>query len=224
MTAIIIIGPPGSGKGTQAKLLADKLNLFNFDTGSYLRSILYNPRFNNNREIQKERKINEDGKLNTPSWVLKVISQKIKKLSKLDQSVVFSGSPRTLFEAFGDKKHRGLMELLDKECGKNNIYIFVLDIAEQESIKRNSKRSLCSLCNATFLARYQNLKTCPFCGDKIIHRKDDNKNVILIRLKEYKERTRPILKELKKKKYKICRINGKPAPYQIHKKIMRQYA
>ncbi|KKP85420.1 MAG: Adenylate kinase, partial [Candidatus Nomurabacteria bacterium GW2011_GWA1_35_8] len=67
--AVILFGPPGSGKGTQAQLLADKLNLFHFDTGKYIRDILYNPKLKNNAAIKRERRLNESGQLNTSSWV-----------------------------------------------------------------------------------------------------------------------------------------------------------
>ena len=80
MIAIIIIGPPGSGKGTQAQLLAEKLNLVHFDSGSYLRQVLYDSKYKKNKIIQAERKLNETGKINTPFWVLKIITDKIKKL------------------------------------------------------------------------------------------------------------------------------------------------
>src|SRR3972149_10089402 len=107
MIAIIIFGPPGSGKGTQAQLLAEKFNLVHFDSGNYLRQILYDPKNKKSKTIQMERKLNETGKINTPLWVLKIIADKIKKIEKLKKSVVFGGSPRSTFEAFGDKKHKG---------------------------------------------------------------------------------------------------------------------
>ena len=79
MIAVIIYGPPGSGKGTQAQLLAEKFDLIHLDSGRYLREILYNPKFKKNKIIQRERKINEAGKLNTPSWVLKIIGERVEK-------------------------------------------------------------------------------------------------------------------------------------------------
>ena len=93
MTAIIIIGPPGSGKGTQAELLAKKFGLVHLDSGAYLEQVVYNPRFKNNKEIQRERKLFETGKLLTPSWVLEIVGGKIKELAKAKMGVVLSGSP-----------------------------------------------------------------------------------------------------------------------------------
>ena len=226
MIAIIIFGPPGSGKGTQAQLLAEKFNLVHFDSGSYLRQILYDPKYKKNKAIQAERKLNEAGKINTPLWVLKIIVDKIKKIEKLNESVVFSGSPRSTFEAFGDKKHKGLMKILEEFYGKKNIRIFILNISEKESIKRNSKRIVCSICRTPLLSQIsdvipcQMFKDCPFCAGPLKSRFDDKKEIIVERLKEYQRRTFPIIKELKRKKYKIININGYQLPYKIHQKII----
>lgn len=234
MIAIILYGPPGSGKGTQAKLIADKLDLFHFDTGQYLRQLLYDPKFQKNKIIQRERQINEAGKLNTPSWVLKMISQRVRKIASLDQGLVFSGSPRTFLEAFGsnadhrglnaDQRGKGLMQILEKLYKKKNIFIFVLNISPKESIKRNTSRLSCSICQTPIMgvSIFQNIKIsrCPFCGGKLKHRKDDRKEIILARLREYQEQTRPIFKKLKEKGYRIKQIDGTPLPYKIHQKII----
>ena len=227
--AIIIYGPPGSGKGTQAKLLADKLNLFHFDTGDFLRSIFYGSMKIdvNKKEFEKEKKLNESGKLNTPSWIFKIVSDKVKSISELGHSVILSGSPRTLYEAFGNKTNNGLFHLLTEKYGKKNIFNLVLEIPERESIKRNSHRIVCSVCKTPLLGQVSNVKcqmsACPFCGGKLEHRKDDKKEVVIGRLKEYRAMTKPIFKELKKRKFKIIKINGISAPYKVHQQIIKYF-
>lgn len=223
---IIIFGPQGSGKGTQAKLLADKFDFFRFDSGGYLRKILYDPRFQKNKIIQRERKLNEAGKLNTELWFTKIVGKRFEELIRLEQSIVSEGFPRTIFEAFGNKKIKGVINIFKKGYGKNNIFIFLLDIPEKESIKRITQRFTCSVCKALLLSPKLlrlgriKFKICPFCGGKIVHRVDDNKESILVRLREYKERTQPIFKELKKRGYKIYRIDGTPMPHKIHQSIV----
>ncbi|PIR44128.1 hypothetical protein COV23_01485 [Candidatus Wolfebacteria bacterium CG10_big_fil_rev_8_21_14_0_10_31_9] len=221
--AIILYGPPGSGKGTQSKLLSEKLNLFNLDTGAILRQILNDPKNKNNKEIQKEKIINNAGILNTPSFVLKILAEKTKQLSKMGQSIIYSGSPRTMFEAFGDSKNPGLLNILKKEYGKQNIKIIAIEIPESETIRRNSTRVICSVCKTPVLKQFSKIKTCPFCDGKMEYRKDDNKNIIKTRLKEYKERTLPILLKAEKDKYKIIKINGSPAPFMVYKKLLEYF-
>ncbi|NCN94833.1 nucleoside monophosphate kinase [Candidatus Wolfebacteria bacterium] len=226
MKAIMIMGPQGSGKGTQAELIAKKLDLFHFDTGQYLRAILYDPAPKNDKIIQRERKLNEAGMLSTPSWVLKIVIRAVKEMVVLKKGVVFSGSPRTFYEAFGYKEGEssknkiGLTDILNKYYDKKNVFIFILDIPLKESIKRISARLSCSVCGSPFMAQKYKLESCPFCGGKIIRRKDDNIKSIMERLNEYNNRTKPIFAELKKRKYKIFKIDGAPAPYKIHKTII----
>lgn len=227
MIAIIIYGPPGSGKGTQAELVAKKLDLFHFDTGQYLRAILYDQALQKNKIIQRERKLNETGMLNTPSWILKILAQAVKKMATLKKGAVFSGSPRTFYEAFGceqgenSKNKAGLTDILNKYYGKENVFIFILNIPTEESVKRISARLSCSVCGSPFMVQKYKLESCPFCGGEIIKRKDDNKaSSIIKRLDEYEKRTKPVFAELKKRKYKIFKINGALMPYKIHKIIV----
>ncbi len=187
----------------------------------------------------RERRLNEAGKLNTETWLTKIVVQRFKQLIDLGQSIVTEGFPRTLFETFGDppaltssrrsragKKTKGAIAVFEKGYGKKNIFIFLLDIQEKESIKRITQRFTCSVCKALLLSSKLlrlgriKFKNCPFCGGKIVHRVDDNEKAILMRLKEYKERTEPIFRELKKRKYKIYKINGAPMPYKIHEKVV----
>jgi adenylate kinase len=225
MKAVIIYGPPCSGKGTQAKLLAERLSFFHLDTGALLRDLFYNSSQNKDVRLQHEKKLNEEGKLQTPFFVLPIVKNNIKKAIRLGQSVVLSGSPRTLYEAFGDKKHEGIITLLEKYYGKKNIFIFIIQISKREVIKRGLQRTICSVCRVSLLGSLKNnqkkcFKTCPFCGGKIIHRFDDNKKVINIRLAEYHQKTESIFKELMKRKYKIFFIKGNFLPYRIHSLIV----
>ena len=67
------------------------------------------------------------------------------------------------------------------------------------------------------------MKNCPLCGDKIEHRSDDKKEIIVERLKEYRQMTLPVIKELEKRKYKVIKIDGTPAPYKIFNKILTYF-
>ena len=221
--AVVFYGPPGSGKGTQAQLLAEKMHLFHFDTGDYLRKLLNNPKFKNDKAIQRERKLNESGKLNTPEWVLGVIIKQIGELAKLGQSVVFSGSPRNIYEAFGDGAHQGLLPFLGKKYGKENVHLFFLEIPDETTIKRNTHRTICSVCKTPLLDMKHKSTTCPFCGGKVEHRVDDTTSVIKQRIKEYHKKTEPVIAESKKRGYNVIKIDGTPAPYKVHETIVNYF-
>ena len=219
----IVYGPPGAGKGTQANLLAGKFGLIHFDTGKYLEQVVHDPANQNNPAIKKEREIFDSGALMTPSFVLEVTSQKVKEISKSGFGIVFSGSPRTLYEAFGDEKNQGLVTLLESEYGKENITPLFLNIDPKISILRNKNRKVCSVCGTAILYNDADQhKTCPLCGGELRTRTVDNPAVLETRIKEYQERTKPILSELEKSGYKIRQIDGMPLPYKVFDEILKK--
>src|SRR3989338_2428936 len=97
---IIVYGTPGAGKGTQANLLAAKLGLIHFDTGKYLEQLVHDRSKQSDPLIRAARKQFDAGILLNPEFVLRMTAQKTKEIAKSGFGIVFSCSPRTLFEAF----------------------------------------------------------------------------------------------------------------------------
>ena len=214
--AILLTGVPGSGKTSQASFLADKIGIINFDTGKRLEAVLHDPANKNNKIIAQERKNFDSGRLVTPKFVVDVIEKELIRISKAGWGVVFSGSPRTAYEA------EKLLPLLEKLYGKEKVYSFFIDVPLAESIKRNSKRFVCSFCGAPLLTKYYpsaHPKYCPICGGKLYRRTLDNPESIKIRHEEYKNRTKPVFDIFKKRGYKTIKIDGRPAPYEVFQKI-----
>ncbi len=218
---MIIYGPPGSGKGTQADLLARKYNFVHFDTGRYIESVIRDPALQKNPVIRRERKLFDTGMLCTPKWVLKIVKEATKKISDAGYGIVYSGSPRTLYEALGDKAGKGLFATLIKLYGIKNITVLRLSISSQTSLIRNSNRLVCSVCGLPILA-VSKLKNCSFCSGPARRRTLDKTEVIKVRLNEYKERTLPIVKEAGKLGVRVVEINGDPAPYKVHATIIKK--
>ena len=96
--ALVLYGLPGSGKGTQASLASNTFGLMNFDTGRYLETLWYNPKRQKEALVRRERILFETGKLNTPSFVLGEVAKAVRGIAKSNLGVVFSGSPRTMYE------------------------------------------------------------------------------------------------------------------------------
>ncbi len=214
----MMYGQPGAGKGTQANLLAWKRDFFHFDTGRYLSSYVHDPMNKKNKKVQFERALYDSGKLMTPSWVLSIVKKRTEVAGKADLSLVYSGSPRTMFEAFGDAKTPGLVETLKKYYGKQNMFFIFLDVSPATSIRRNSGRKICSVCS-TAVAASAKPRHCSICMGKLRQRSDDKVEVIKKRLIEYKKRTFPIIAALKKHGYRVIKISGEPLPEKVHRRI-----
>jgi len=221
--AIIIYGPPGAGKGTQAELLTKKYNFIHFDTGRYIEGLIRSPEVKKSRILKREKKLFDSGKLCTPSWVLKVTREEAKRIREAGFGIVFSGSPRTIFEAFGGKSNEGLLLFLIKVYGLKNVSVLKLNVRDKSSFERNSIRKVCSVCGLPRLEKLAGRSNaCVFCGGSMRTRSLDTKKVIKVRLKEYQERTYPILKGARKLGLRIYEINGEPPPYKVYSQIVKK--
>jgi adenylate kinase len=218
--AIILYGPPGSGKGTQAELITHLTPTIHFDSGRFIRSLIFSPDAVKDPILRREKKLNEAGKLNTPSWILGFSKAAGRNAAALGISVVYSGSPRTIYEAFDNSDGDGLLKELSKAYGKKNVFIIELVIKEKTSIKRNVARYVCSVCGLPRLATAKT-KQCSFCAGPFQKRKDDNVETLKARLKEYFERTVPIIAEAKKQGYIVQRVNGEKLPFEIYRDIKK---
>ncbi len=209
MKAVAIYGSPGAGKGMQATLLEHHYGFTHFDTGKFIEHTVHDPDKQKNRTIRHERKLFDAGYLNTPSWVFSIVKDKITKLSKAKESLVFSGSPRTLYEA------ERLVPLLERLYGRKNLVFFSLDVPKEMAVYRNLHRRVCSLCGAVIIHSDVRHKECPICSGKLVKRSLDNKKAIVRRFEQYIDRTKPIFEFLKERGYRIVKIRGNRSPAEV---------
>jgi len=192
--AIMMMGRPGAGKDTQAKILADKMGLIRVVTSDLLQKKLNeNP---DDPDIKKEKEIFESGVLNTPSWVLSVIKEYIEKLAKTNfngkNGVIFSGSPRTSYEV------ENLIPFIEKIFGLENIFALYLEISEEVGIERIIKRNK------------ENPRSL-----------DEGPEKLKTRTREFDVRTRPVLDYLEKMGI-LIRINGMPPAEDVAAEIAKK--
>ena len=220
--AIVIFGYPGSGKSTQAVLLAEKFGLYHFNTGKFVENLVHDPKLASHPDIQREKKLFDTGKLMDSDFILSHTGRRVKELAAGGESLVFSGSPRAMYDAFGDTKHHGIIQILEKLYGKNNIFFLLLKVTQKEALARNTKRLICSVCQNPLLGAAQNLTItqCPFCGGKLYKRTLDDPKTILVRFKEYEEKTAPIVRELRARKFVVHEVPANAMPYRVFSRIV----
>jgi len=221
---IIVLGPPGSGKGTQAELLAEKFDFYHLETSEIIERNLANAKKGdfvlvNNKKyfLLDEKKMRESGELMSPPLIAFWVKDKIKELAQEGKGITTSGSPRTLYEG------KEVVPVLKKLYGIKNIKVILLNLSAKESIWRNSHRRSCWLMRHPVLYTKETAKLtkCPIDGSKLIIRKDDNSEVIKVRLKEYKERTFPLVKYFKGQGLQVKKINGKQSVEKVFKDILK---
>jgi len=209
---IVILGPQGSGKGTQAEILALKFQFAHIETGKIFRK-LAKQRSPLGRQINDL--VNKKGKLLPSDFVGKVLRGELKKIS-IKKGLVFDGYPRNLIQA---KTLNSVMIYLKRKL----THVIYLPISRKTTIKRLSLRRTCENCNRIFIEGVnlsKNQKLCPFCRGKIFQREDDKPKAIAKRLDIYNKSTRPVINYYQKKGI-LIKINGEPPINLVAKKIFR---
>lgn len=225
---VIVMGSPGAGKGTQAILVSEKLNLFYLETSKLLEAAFRAPKEGEYVEVEgkkfflgEEKKLWETGFLNSPPFVTALVTERIQELAKQGKGILFAGSPRTLPE--GQVEMPLLAELYHKE----NVSIIVLEVSEEEVSFRNAHRRLCQLMRHPILysKETENLQFCPLDGSPLVKREGlDDPEVMHVRLNEYKQRTEPLLQYFLEQGFKVHTINGAQSVSEVFSDIQKALA
>ena len=182
--AIIFLGPPGSGKGTQAKELAKKFGVPHLSTGDMLREQIAA----GTPLGLKARPIMERGELVPDSLVLRIIAERIERQDCF-HGFVFDGFPRTVTQA------RYLGELL-KQHGLKQPFVIHMVIGTAILMRRLTGRRVCSKCGEIYNIYDRPPKVegiCDVDGGELIHRPDDREEVVAPRLHAYEKQTAPLV-------------------------------
>jgi adenylate kinase len=221
---IIILGPPGSGKGTQAELLAERFDLFHFETSEIIEKNFENIKKSDFVEVGgkkyflwKERELRNSGKWMSPPLISFWTKNKINILAREGKGIVFSGSCKTLYEA------KEMIQLLKKFYGASNVRLILLKQKPETSIWRNSKRRICQLMRHPVLYSRDSskLKNCPIDGSKLIRREDSSPAVVKSKFLEFSKTIGPIIAYFKKEGIKAKKVNGEQAVVRVFEDILR---
>lgn len=181
---IIMLGAPGAGKGTQAKMIADKYGVSHISTGDIFRANI-----KNGTELGMEaKKYMDQGLLVPDELTVRILLDRVAQ-DDCKNGYVLDGFPRTIPQA----------EVLDSELtklGDHIDYAINVDVPDENIVKRMSGRRACLTCGATYHIEHVPPKKegiCDVCGSELVLRDDDKPETVKNRLNVYHEQTQPLI-------------------------------
>lgn len=203
---ILLIGPQGCGKGTQADYIIKHYHFHHIESGTLIRKQASEP-------TKKGELINNlanyKGMLIPDGIIINLIQTHLTTIGYDD--LLFDGFPRTL------NQYLALKELLKQNHHFIDLAIY-LDLADSEAVKRLSSRRFCSVCHKTFSTLLEPQRTNCECGESLSHRSDDEPEAIENRLKLFREQSQPVLTQLQADKI-LRTIDAHQSVEQISKEI-----
>ncbi len=208
---LIIFGPQGSGKGTQANKLAEKFNLSHLETGQIFRDIA-------REDSSLGRKIKElnENKEMIPDQITVEVLRHFLELVPSEKGVILDSAPRTF----------GQIEPVEKtmqEEGRTIDKAIYIALSYEESVARITKRFACTKCFRHFVLGkdiQDSSENCPTCGGLIMQRGDDTPDGIAKRLKTFYEVTMPVIEHYRAKGM-LIEVDGKQGVEEVFEDILR---
>lgn len=202
---LVLLGPPGVGKGTQAALLSERFGIPKIATGDILRS-----------EIAEDSPLGKiakqtigQGKLVSDDIVIEIIKDRLKN-KDCERGFILDGFPRTVVQA------DALSHITDIDS------VVSMDVDHQEIIHRLEGRRTCGRCQKMCHLEFHPPRKegmCDDCGGALFQRKDDHRETIEKRLLEYDRMTKPLLKYYEGRK-KLFSVNGMGSTQEVFSKIL----
>ena len=206
---LIILGPSGSGKGTQAEILAREFDLKVLDGGEYLRNLLVSKSKENRRLAEKMTKGNLAPTDIIRDWMKKEIFSR-----PVSRGLIFSGQPRMIGEA-------KLTLKWFEESGRGIPLAVFLKASDKEVTRRLEKRYVCSKCGHVYVLDKPPKKLCKACNGEIEKRFDDTPLRIKNRLDYFHKQVAKTLAFFKEKGI-LIEVNGEQSIQNVHREIMRK--
>lgn len=213
---IILLGPPGAGKGTQARFITEHLGYYHISTGNILREAVAKQTALGLRA----KKLMDSGALVPDQVVSAIVSEKLNAIHFVHKHWLFDGYPRNVAQA---EFLAGLLEHFKiQRCRVLN-----LTVDAEQLVKRLSGRRTCLQCGASFNV-YLNPPgrdgVCDVCGQPgLVQRDDDREDVIRERFRVYEEKTQPLV-DFYERRGSLTRISGDGSPADVFTRIQEWFS
>ncbi len=203
---VILLGPPGVGKGTQGALLADSFGWEHIATGDLLRAA----RREGTELGRKAQIFMDEGDLVPDQLIVALVKERLERLPD-DRGVILDGFPRTMVQA------EALAEVLPP-VGRSVDVVLLLEVGDEVLVKRISGRRSCSRCGRVYNVHFDLPITegiCNECGGRLDHRKDDTPDTVRHRIEVYHELTQPLVDYYKGGAVSVLHVDGEGSVDQV---------
>lgn len=208
---VVLLGPPGAGKGTQAQLLSERLGVSHLATGDLFRAAI--------QEVtplgQKAKPFIEHGELVPDELTVQMVREQLAKPEN-QRGAVLDGFPRTVEQA------QRLNQLLE-QMGKYVDAVIYLKVPEEELVRRLTRRWTCQCCGVTYDLQKNPPRAsgrCDVCQGELYQRPDDTPEVVRHRLQVYLKRTAPVV-EYYRAKDLLAEVNGNQPVEAVTESIIK---
>ncbi len=207
---MILLGAPGSGKGTQADLLKTELGIVKLSTGDLLRKEIGLKTDLGDKAAQFMNK----GELVPDDVMLRIIDHKLSEFSQQNSGFILDGFPRTIMQA------EGLKTVLAQHEMSLDVALHI-DVPESELVHRLCSRWTCRDCHAiySYPDGLPEMPACSSCGGELYQRDDDRKDTIVRRMNIYMEKTMPLLNFYRQEGIYVS-VNGQGEVQDIYNRII----
>jgi adenylate kinase len=202
---VVVMGPPGAGKGTQAGRFARDRGLPRISTGDILRDGV-----KEKSPIALEARARmERGELVDDATMIKIVADRLSR-PDVEAGFVLDGFPRTVVQA------RALDELIGQR-GRGPLIVVDLAVPDEELVRRLAGRRICSDCGTNEEPQNQDDR-CRKCGGRLVQRDDDDRKVVQERLRVYQQATRPLL-DYYRERPTFRAVNGAQSPERVAREL-----
>jgi adenylate kinase len=209
---VILLGPPGVGKGTQAVRLADTVGWEHVSTGDLLRAA----RREGTELGTKAQRYMDAGELVPDALILDLVRDHLKGIAP-EAGILFDGFPRTTAQAEG-------LERVLQEVHRRVDRVVVFEASEEELVKRLSGRRSCPDCGAVFNVHFTPPAVegkCDRCGGTLVQRKDDKPETVRHRLEVYRDQTAPLIDWYEGSDAPVMPVSAEASVDEVHSAFRR---
>lgn len=205
---LVLLGPPGAGKGTQAEPVAQRLGIPKIATGDVLRAAV-----REGTDMGKAaQRYMDRGELVPDDVILGIMKETLRR-PEMARGAILDGVVRTVPQAEG-------LERVLRELGRGVDAVLLFEVPDDEIVRRLSSRMICDRCQTPYTGRDTGTP-CDKCGGRLVRRKDDEPDAVRRRLQVYRDQTAPVIDWYRQNGTPLVSVDAVGRPATVTERVLR---